>query len=281
VFADRLGNVLSVADPATGVVSGTAVYDSFGGRTITGEAIRYGFTGREHDAESGLIHFRARAYDPATGQFLQRDPIGFAAGDLNLYAYVWNDPFNWTDPSGLASQGGVGTAGNIKSDKKLRGTLAPIGAATLSVARLIALQLARAAILPIVGAGSGDDANDSAPAQPSTTPADPGCEPDDPTCEQSEQCHGMPGAGGTQTPSSTMGSGEGFRVDVENPSPGIRPGQIHIQFGGEGSAAHSVNPWSGQIDSSGMTGRERRLIEKNRSRIERAIRRAQRYLNCD
>jgi RHS repeat-associated protein len=93
--------VLSVADPATGVVSGTAVYDSFGGRTVTGEAIRYGFTGREHDAESGLIHFRARAYDPATGQFLQRDPIGFAAGDLNLYAYVWNDPYGWTDPSGL------------------------------------------------------------------------------------------------------------------------------------------------------------------------------------
>jgi uncharacterized protein RhaS with RHS repeats len=67
VLSDRLGNVLSVADPATGVVSGTAVYDSFGGRSTTGEAIRYGFTGREHDAESGLIHFRARAYDPATG----------------------------------------------------------------------------------------------------------------------------------------------------------------------------------------------------------------------
>ncbi len=36
--------------------------------------------GREHDAESGLIYFHARAYDPALGQFLQRDPIGFAAG---------------------------------------------------------------------------------------------------------------------------------------------------------------------------------------------------------
>ncbi len=102
VFSDRLGNVLSVADPATGSVAGSFDYDSFGGRTVTGEAIRYGFTGREHDGESGLIHFRARAYDPATGQFLQRDPIGFAAGDLNLYAYTWNDPFNWTDPSGLA-----------------------------------------------------------------------------------------------------------------------------------------------------------------------------------
>jgi uncharacterized protein RhaS with RHS repeats len=49
------------------------------------------------------MYFRARHYDAALGQFIQRDPIGFAAGDLNLYAYTWNDPYNWTDPSGLAS----------------------------------------------------------------------------------------------------------------------------------------------------------------------------------
>jgi RHS repeat-associated protein len=148
VFADRLGNVLSVADPATGVVSGTAVYDSFGGRTITGEAIRYGFTGREHDAESGLIHFRARAYDPATGQFLQRDPIGFAAGDLNLYAYVWNDPYGWTDPSGLASErmvmmaGGVGLIGAAgiaacATDEPCRDGMTGIGGGIFSAASAI------------------------------------------------------------------------------------------------------------------------------------------------
>jgi len=42
---------------------------------------RYGYTGREHDPETGLIYYRARHYDAATGQFIQRDPIGFAAGD--------------------------------------------------------------------------------------------------------------------------------------------------------------------------------------------------------
>ncbi|RMA41354.1 RHS repeat-associated core domain-containing protein [Rhodophyticola porphyridii] len=73
------------------------------------EEVRYGFTAREHDALTGLIHYRARAYDPLTGQFLQRDPIGFASGDLNLYAYVENDPYNWTDPSGEAS----GQYGNL------------------------------------------------------------------------------------------------------------------------------------------------------------------------
>ena len=95
MFADWLGSVSSV------VASNEC--DSFGQRTATGNLPqRYGFTGREHDAESGLIYFRARTYDPASGQFLQRDPIGFAAGDLNIYAYTWNDPYNWKDPSGLA-----------------------------------------------------------------------------------------------------------------------------------------------------------------------------------
>ena len=79
-------------------------FDSFGLRTATGPLLqRYGFTGREHDAESGLIYFRARAYDPAVGTFLQRDPIGFSSGDLNLYAYTWDDPYNWKDPSGLSA----------------------------------------------------------------------------------------------------------------------------------------------------------------------------------
>jgi RHS repeat-associated protein len=104
LHADRLGNILRVVDPATGTVAVGYDYDSFCTRTQTGALDqRYGFTGREHDAESGLIYFRARHYDAGTGTFLQRDPIGFASGDLNLYAYVWNDPLNYKDPSGLAT----------------------------------------------------------------------------------------------------------------------------------------------------------------------------------
>nr|WP_322892213.1 MULTISPECIES: RHS repeat-associated core domain-containing protein [unclassified Yoonia] len=104
LHADRLGSIISVVDPATGTVAASATYASFGTRTQSGPVEqRYGFTAREHDTETGLIYYRARHYDPASGQFIQRDPIGFAGGDLNLYAYVGNDPYNWTDPSGLYS----------------------------------------------------------------------------------------------------------------------------------------------------------------------------------
>ncbi|MGH2357661.1 MAG: RHS repeat-associated core domain-containing protein [Candidatus Limnocylindria bacterium] len=42
---------------------------------------------------------RARYYDPATGQFLTRDPI--EAITRSPYAYVFNNPVNLTDPTGL------------------------------------------------------------------------------------------------------------------------------------------------------------------------------------
>jgi len=38
-------------------------------------------------------------YSPALGRFLQTDPVG-TADDLNLYAYVGNNPVNYTDPTG-------------------------------------------------------------------------------------------------------------------------------------------------------------------------------------
>lgn len=56
--------------------------------------------GQYHDAETGLHYNRHRYYDPALGRYLGRDPMG-AAGGVNLYAYVGNDPVNRADPSGL------------------------------------------------------------------------------------------------------------------------------------------------------------------------------------
>jgi len=44
---------------------------------------------------------RARYFDPATGRFINEDPIGFAGTQANFYDYVGNDPIEFTDPFGL------------------------------------------------------------------------------------------------------------------------------------------------------------------------------------
>jgi hypothetical protein len=49
----------------------------------------------------GLYFVRARYYDAGAGRWVSEDPLGFAAGDANLYPYCANDPVNQKDPSGL------------------------------------------------------------------------------------------------------------------------------------------------------------------------------------
>ncbi|MDA7966140.1 RHS repeat-associated core domain-containing protein [Ruegeria sp.] len=105
MFADRQGSVLWVTDPASGSVVASYEYDGYGQVAQTFGALMqpYGYTGREYDLETGLYYYRARVYDPATGKFLQMDPIGFASGSHNLYTYANRNPFNFNDPDGLTA----------------------------------------------------------------------------------------------------------------------------------------------------------------------------------
>jgi RHS repeat-associated protein len=64
------------------------------------------FASMEFDSSTGLYYDHARYYDAAIGRFVSQDPMGFAAGDTNLYRYLGNDPSNdivkedITNPSG-------------------------------------------------------------------------------------------------------------------------------------------------------------------------------------
>jgi RHS repeat-associated protein len=109
-LADRLGSIDTLTD-GEGVVVDTRTYDSFGrvlSETNPSVSFRYGYTGRELDLESGLNYYRARYYDSNVGRFISVDPMGFGAGDTNLYRYVGNSSTNYTDPSGLFSLDDLG-----------------------------------------------------------------------------------------------------------------------------------------------------------------------------
>ncbi len=99
---DGLGSVTDLTD-STGATAKSYSYDAYGNVLESPGTVDqpYTYTGREFDAESGLNYYRARHYDPSTGRFLQKDPIGIFGGTNNLYQYAGGNPISLIDPLGL------------------------------------------------------------------------------------------------------------------------------------------------------------------------------------
>jgi RHS repeat-associated protein len=102
IVSDHLGSpryVVNVTDANDAPFA--ASYSAFGGATGTGLAwMPFGFAGGIYDADTGLVRFGARDYDPSVGRWTSKDPLLFASDSAGLYRYALSDPVNRTDPTG-------------------------------------------------------------------------------------------------------------------------------------------------------------------------------------
>jgi len=100
LLTDMLGTTLGLTD-ASATIQTAYSYEPFGNVALSGapSANSYQFTGREND-DTGFYFYRARYYSPGLQRFISQDPIGFAGGDPNLYAYVADNPTGARDSTG-------------------------------------------------------------------------------------------------------------------------------------------------------------------------------------
>jgi RHS repeat-associated protein len=102
---DGNGNVVALVNAANGTFAGNWEYGPFGEVIrATGPLAKlnpFMFSTKFYDWESGLLYYGYRYYNPSTGRWPSRDPIG-EWGGLNLYGFVGNSPVNAFDPSGLS-----------------------------------------------------------------------------------------------------------------------------------------------------------------------------------
>ena len=102
IVSDHLGSVRQVINLSTGAVVQALDYDAWGNvLQDTNPGFQpFGFAGGLYDRDTGLVRFGARDYDPVSGRWTAKDPMGFAAKDTNLYVHSFNDPVNYIDLTG-------------------------------------------------------------------------------------------------------------------------------------------------------------------------------------
>ncbi len=115
---DGNGNIISLTHAATGKPAATYDYDVFGNRVAAVnlaatqaadaanplaaavERNEWGFSTKPADSETGLLYYGYRYYNPATGRWPSRDPIG-EEGGVNLYGFIENNAITSFDLNGL------------------------------------------------------------------------------------------------------------------------------------------------------------------------------------
>jgi RHS repeat-associated protein len=103
---DGNGNVAVLVDGDTGAAGAVYEYGPFGELIRSSGAYAatcpFRFSTKYQDKETDLLYYGYRYYNPSTGRWINRDPIGEEGGE-NVFNFVGNSPVNATDVLGLAS----------------------------------------------------------------------------------------------------------------------------------------------------------------------------------
>jgi RHS repeat-associated protein len=130
---DYRGSTVALTDD-TGNVTDRVNYSSYATVTYrvgTNDTL-FLFNGRYgvQTDPNGLLHMRARYYNPYLCRFLNADPSGFSGG-LNFYAYADGNPISLLDPFGLGAIGEGGGGSWLIAPSSLGGWVADQGINTL------------------------------------------------------------------------------------------------------------------------------------------------------
>ena len=180
-----------------------------------------------YDTETGFYWLNTRYYDPAIGRFINADSYASTGQGVlghNMFAYCGNNPANRIDSEGLFWKklkkfgesclkaavvvGSVAIATtSIVVAVAFTGATGGAGAAAIPVAVAVAVECLAIATTVVAGVGVA-----------SIVASDIGA-----------NATYYIGQNGTSTSSTTTWNGNGKyeRLDVENPAPGKRDGQIH------------------------------------------------------
>jgi RHS repeat-associated protein len=108
-YSDHLGSMGVITDSLGQTIENESDYYPYGGERVITSSLpdeNYKFTGKERDAESGLDNFGKRYNASSLGRFMTTDPVVITTErlknpqQLNLYAYVANNPLRFIDPTG-------------------------------------------------------------------------------------------------------------------------------------------------------------------------------------
>ncbi len=111
-FQDGLGSTSHISDSSGHLLesytysrTGTPTFYNASGTPLnpnkSAHGVRHLFQGQLWTQETGLNDYRNRMEFPATGIFMQPDPVGFEGDPTNLYRFCGNNALNGVDPVGL------------------------------------------------------------------------------------------------------------------------------------------------------------------------------------